>query len=414
MTIRHFCIAASLGASLSGAAARAQSQAVCLTPESSPASQVESLSSFLDQVDTLVDLHDGTSRAALGFRIENACIKKFGASRMQSLIREGVTQAVRCLQGLEGPGAQESLGRLLQLLSDRAHPPRLLCAEKRRSWEGTAAIASLPGDRGHPFLSFSPGANQKADSELRGLLLHELLHNAGYAHGVSVERPLACQRCCTLPVPRTGTSASYDPAQQEERVAACEICRRGFESVDSADYVRAMIRFDRTVQNGWAAETAEGWVDRKGLRAESALLWTEALAVNPFTAPLSYGLLEAFAERGWTPSADAEWVEILKVQMQSPALAGLRSPAGQMARAWIAVLEAHPEEAEKQLAAVALPRLKSKKPDPTLATLYEKRIQIASKICELYDARGRDAKTPAERTRAKDSSLRVYTRFIEK
>ncbi|MFG1487049.1 VCBS repeat-containing protein [Halobacteriovorax sp. RZ-1] len=230
-------------------------------------SVIGELSSLVNKVSASFD--DGFLPTDFGYRIENACLSKWGQD-FPNFLRSSIDDGIACLKKL-GKDLKKPVGstriayELEELLKN--NEVTIMCTDKSDDpayWEGTLAYASVSeetqatfgGKVKHPYMAINPSQPSSLEftpegdaerKELRKTLFHEQLHNLGYSHGEGFEFSYACEDCCL----------SYKGDEENARVdAACRVCQGDYVNENDIRYVRDFLDYSK-----------QAYLTRNGIRA---------------------------------------------------------------------------------------------------------------------------------------------------
>lgn len=183
-----------------------------------------------------------------GHKIHKSCLqgdsKKWFLENTKSAIEEGMS----CLNKLAlagGIGASKNYASLTNLL--KQNNVQIICNEKKYDWSsalahGSTSAAKTGSSLVHPGISVNPNIDQEFRSkgsagtlDFKSTIFHEQLHNLGYLHGLDLEYPYTCEKCCF--------PAKKDSVKLKE--AACKVCSGNYDSKDDLAYVRDITFFGR-------------------------------------------------------------------------------------------------------------------------------------------------------------------------
>lgn len=183
---------------------------------------------------TIIKLPPGQDFLVKDFgRIHRSCLERFGGKFITAL-EEGTTEGLACLKKLASPAADKNLQLLRNLFA--SNKLVYFCAEHSKDWKKSHLFAhasineesNLPIEGiQHPYVSYDPQL-VLLDSEYKGRIetyetlkagsFHELFHNIGYVHGITIEYPYACEECCF-------------PAYGNVREIACKLCAGDYQGI---------------------------------------------------------------------------------------------------------------------------------------------------------------------------------------
>ncbi|MFG1498884.1 hypothetical protein ABMA70_01660 [Halobacteriovorax sp. XZX-3] len=271
----------------------------CHLPQSK--SVIGELSALVNKVSASFD--DGFLPTDFGYRIENACLSKWGQD-FPNFLKSSIHDGIACLKEL-GKDIKNPVGStriaydLEQLLSK--NEVTVMCtdrADDMKYWEGTLAYASVSektqdaygGKVKHPYMAINPGQPTSLEftpegdaerNELRKTLFHEQLHNLGYSHGEGFEFSYACEDCCL----------SYNSDDEKARVeAACRVCRGDYNNEGDVRYVRDFLDYSKHAylsSNGMRATINYIKENPGSIEAQALLARAQGEYFNPIGLHLS-------------------------------------------------------------------------------------------------------------------------------
>lgn len=202
-------------------------------------------------------MEDGFLSTDFGYKIDQACIEKWGKSFVADL-KDTAKQGMSCLETLSKKSKTDLISGstknkfLLEKLI-QTNNIKIVCSEKDFQWEGLAGHAST-GDSTdlitspkakHPFISINPNdpeggvINQDIKDELKKTLFHEGLHNLGHRHGTGIEYAYTCETCC---FPESGDSFDAESI-------SCKLCQGEYTGESDKNYVEDLISWSHEVYN---------------------------------------------------------------------------------------------------------------------------------------------------------------------
>jgi hypothetical protein len=220
-----------------------------------------------------VSFYDKTS---FGVLIDESCkdLHKDILLISQAAIAEGIS----CLKQLGGKGSEANLALIQSLLENKRNPVKIRCDERTGyPWrEDVNAYASIPSDRGHPFMSLNP-TKSALPAQLKATIFHELFHNCGYRHSHDVEYSYTCETCCISP--------SIAPKNESEKEIGCKICKGDYQDRLDPKYLKDYGNWiGLSFRTGYLADLVSEFVQTGNL--DFLLAISKAGEVNMAPAPI--------------------------------------------------------------------------------------------------------------------------------
>jgi len=204
----------------------------------------------------------------IGIRIHKSCLEKFNnffnSDRFEELVEETLQTGLKCLekqslQYLDSDKPAEifnTLNKVSVLLKNTDRPVSIHCGVENiknvLSWRdnvsamGTTNSFKFEGhDLEHPAVIFNPklevvgvaayqlGTHSYDALEVKKTIFHELMHNAGYSHGVGFEPGYACEDCCY----GSGSKLS------------CKLCAGNYNTTNDPDYLLDLAKYSSKNRN---------------------------------------------------------------------------------------------------------------------------------------------------------------------
>lgn len=149
--------------------------------------------------------HSSSVRLGFGISLDQSVLESATLDEYDDQVRRSLNRGLACLQGLDSEASLRIGAQLLDTLAT-VEVSIHLEGHGNRSF---LARASGPGEEKHGTIVLNRDAKGQDDTPWSGddlegegedsfqaLLMHELLHTAGYLHGKGIDYPYAISRCC--------------------------------------------------------------------------------------------------------------------------------------------------------------------------------------------------------------------------
>ena len=207
------------------------------------------------------NLSDEFESAPWGHQIHKSCLEAGSRNWFLENTKKAMEEGLACLSrlaGSGGKGAAKNHASLTNLLKQKN--VQIICHDEKYDWSDTLAHATTSkADTGsllkHPGISVNPKYKKEFKRKGKGgaldfkkTIFHEQMHNLGYLHGVDVEYPYACERCC------------FPSAKDSKELvdAACRVCSGNYKGSSDISYVKDSTTFG--LESGRPRESLEATV----------------------------------------------------------------------------------------------------------------------------------------------------------
>ena len=203
-----------------------------------------------------ISFNEKFHKTKYGVLVDKQCTKRVSKKYFEGNLLLSYQKGVSCLKKLGTKASNDILQRINKLFKDKNNPPKIFCGEsefevkkKGLSWKTAKAYASpnktfeFHGMQ-HPFISLDPkGSWNFNEYDMQGTLFHELLHNTGFIHTETIERPYSCQSCCFNLMDKPNLYMNLGKNAQKEKDAACKLCKSEYEGITDKKYIKDFVTF---------------------------------------------------------------------------------------------------------------------------------------------------------------------------